>query len=158
MTSTAAYQAYKLQTLGKTMSEIQEQIALLLSVSADQAAEIIQAAAEYGYNLDADRLGSSVSFADNVHAQQVTDAAVKLARRDLTNITQTIGFAVGKRGENLTSAYKRAINCVSRCPLVRRTITQPLGVLVPALSGMVSSKSIMRAGVTPPLRSQRVAT
>ena len=97
MTSTAAYQAYKLQTLGKTMAEIQEQIAHLLSVSADQAAEIIEAAAEYGYNLDADRLGSSVSFADNVHAQQVTDAAVKLARRDLTNITQTIGFAVGKR-------------------------------------------------------------
>ena len=110
MTSTAAYQAYKLQTLGKTMSEIQEQIALLLSVSADQAAEIIQAAVEYGYNLDADRLGGSVSFADNVHAQQVTDAAVKLARRDLTNITQTIGFAVGKRGENLTSAYERAMD------------------------------------------------
>lgn len=110
MTSTAAYQAYKLQTLGKTMSEIQEQIALLLSVSAGQAAEIIRAAAEYGYNLDADRLGSSVSFADNVHAQQVTDAAVKLARRDLTNITQTIGFAVGKRGENLTSAYERAMD------------------------------------------------
>ena len=52
MTSTAAYQAYKLQTLGKTMAEIQEQIARLLSVSADQAAEIIEAAAEYGYNLD----------------------------------------------------------------------------------------------------------
>ena len=110
MTSTAAYQTYKLQTLGKTMSEIQDQIARLLSVSADQAAEIIQAAAEYGYNLDADRLGSSVSFADNVHAQQVTDAAVKLARRDLTNITQTIGFAVGKRGESLTSAYERAMD------------------------------------------------
>lgn len=110
MTSTAAYQAYKLQTLGKTMAEIQEQIARLLSVSADQAAEIIEAAAEYGYNLDADRLGSSVSFANNVHAQQVTDAAVKLARRDLTNIAQTIGFAVGKRGENLTSAYERAMD------------------------------------------------
>lgn len=110
MTSTAAYQAYKLQTLGKTMAEIQEQIAHLLSVSADQAAEIIEAAAEYGYNLDADRLGSSVSFADNVHAQQVTDAAVKLARRDLTNITQTIGFAVGKRGESLTKAYEKAMD------------------------------------------------
>ena len=110
MTSTAAYQAYKLQTLGKTMAEIQEQIALLLSVSADQAAEIIQAAAEYGYNLDADRLGSAVAFADNVHAQQITAAAVKLARKDLTNITQTIGFAVGKRGESLTSAYERAMD------------------------------------------------
>lgn len=110
MTSTAAYQAYRLQVLGKSLPDIQEQIALLLSVSADQAAEIIRAAAEYGYNLDADRLGSSVSFADNVHAQQVTDAAVKLARRDLTNITQTIGFAVGKRGENLTSAYERAMD------------------------------------------------
>ena len=110
MTSTAAYQAYRLQVLGKSLPEIQEQIALLLSVSADQVAEIIQAAAEYGYNLDADRLGSSVSFADNVHAQQVTDAAVKLARRDLTNITQTIGFAVGKRGESLTSAYERAMD------------------------------------------------
>ena len=110
MTSTAAYQAYRLQVLGKSLPEIREQIALLLSVSADQAAEIIQVAAEYGYNLDADRLGSSVSFADNVHAQQITDAAVKLARRDLTNITQTIGFAVGKRGENLTSAYERAMD------------------------------------------------
>lgn len=110
MTSTAAYQAYKLQTLGKTMTEIQEQIALLLSVSADQAAQIIQTAAEYGYNLDADRLGSSVSFAKNVHAQQVTDAAVKLARKDLTNITQTIGFAVGKNGESLTKAYESAMD------------------------------------------------
>lgn len=108
-TSTAAYQTWRLQTLGRSLSEIQEELSNLMGVAADEAASMLEQAAEFGYIDDVDRLGGSVKFADNPAIQQIVEAAVKLARGDLTNLTQTIGF-INNDGisRTLTAAYEKA--------------------------------------------------
>lgn len=108
-TSTAAYQTWRLQTFGRSLPEIQEELAKFMSVAADEAAELLEQAAEFGYLDDVDRLGGSVKFTDNPAIQQIVEAAVKLARGDLTNLTQTIGF-INQDGisRTLTAAYEHA--------------------------------------------------
>lgn len=108
-TSTAAYQTWRLQVLGQSLPEIQEQLAQLMGIAADEAAALLEKAAEFGYIDDVDRLGGAVKFADNAAMQQIVDAAVKLARGDLTNLTQTIGF-INQDGisRTLTEAYENA--------------------------------------------------
>lgn len=108
-TSTAAYQTWRLQVLGKSLPEIQEALSKFMSVASDEAAELLEQAAEFGYLDDVDRLGGSVKFADNPAIQQIVEAAVKLARGDLTNLTQTIGF-INQDGipRTLTAAYEHA--------------------------------------------------
>lgn len=108
-TSTAAYQTWRLQVLGQSLPEIQEQLAQLMGIAADQAAALLEKAAEFGYIDDIDRLGGAVKFSDNTAMQQIVDAAVKLARGDLSNLTQTIGF-INKDGfsRTLTAAYEQA--------------------------------------------------
>lgn len=108
-TSTAAYQTWRLQELGRSLPEIQEELTALMGVAADEAAELLEQAAEFGYLDDVDRLGGKVKFEDNPAIQQIVEAAVKLARGDLTNLTQTIGF-INHDGlsRTLTAAYEKA--------------------------------------------------
>lgn len=108
-TSTAAYQTWRLQTLGKSLPEIQGELARLMGVAAEDAAKLLEQAAEFGYIDDVDRLGGAVKFADNAAMQQIVSAAVKLAKGDLTNLTQTIGF-INHDGvsRTLTTAYQNA--------------------------------------------------
>lgn len=108
-TSTAAYQTYRLQLLGKDMQWIIDQLSALMGTAADEAAELLDKAAEFGYNNDIKRLGGKVDFKDNGSMQQIVAAATSLAKSDLTNITQTIGF-IGKDGvsRTLTDAYINA--------------------------------------------------
>lgn len=109
LTSTAAYQAFRLQLLGKGMPWIEEQLAALMGVAADEAAELLEQAAAFGYTNDVKSLGGAVEFKDNPSMQQIVAAATSLAKSDLTNITQTIGF-IGKDGvsRTLTDAYINA--------------------------------------------------
>lgn len=108
-TSTAAYQAWRLQTLGQSLPEIQEELARLMGIAADEAADLLEQAAEFGYIDDVDRLGGAVKFEDNPAMQEIVDAAVKLASGDITNLTQTIGF-INQDGisRTLTAAYEQA--------------------------------------------------
>lgn len=68
-------------------------------------------AAETGYNFDISRFPKSHAFplSANSSLQQILSATVALAKDDLTNMTQTIGF-VGPDGEcrELTDAYNQA--------------------------------------------------
>ena len=108
-TSTAAYQTWRLQALGKDLSEIQEELARLIDVAAEDAAKLLKQAAEFGYIDDVERLGGAVKFADNEAMQQIVSAAVKLAKSDLTNLTQTIGFVNQDNvSRTLTAAYQQA--------------------------------------------------
>lgn len=108
-TSTAAYQAFRLQLLGNGMPWIEEQLAALMGVAADEAAELLENAASFGYTNDVKNLGGAVEFKDNPSMQQIVSSATSLAKSDLTNITQTIGF-IGKDGvsRTLTDAYINA--------------------------------------------------
>lgn len=67
--------------------------------------------AEVGYRFDLDRLphADAVPFADNSTIQEIVNAAVQMAREDLSNMVQTMGF-VGPNGKALplTRAYEQA--------------------------------------------------
>ena len=108
-TSTAAYQTFRMQMLGVELPKIQEEIANMMDAAADEAEKLLEQAAKFGYINDMDRLGGAVKFSDNEAMQRIVEAAVKLARGDLTNLTQTIGF-INQDGvsRTLTAAYESA--------------------------------------------------
>lgn len=108
LTSTAAYQTWISQTMGKSQREIERELRKLLQTSRKQIRKILHISAQSGYNLDISRFPTveAIPFEKNAVLQQVVSAAVELAQEDFTNIVQTIGFVnpYGKP-EPLTSAY-----------------------------------------------------
>lgn len=111
LTGTAAYQTWQAQKLGLSQKKLKEEIAKRLEKSTAEVERLMKQAAKTGYNFDLSRLPThrAIPFAANSNVQQILDAAVKLAKEDLTNITQTIGF-VGSDGvcRELTAAYNQA--------------------------------------------------
>ena len=92
-TSTAAYEIWRLQELGKSRDEIEKAVSQILDKEIPEVQSLFRQAAEVGYDFDISRLSrDAVPFADNTSVQQIVDAAVKLAGEDLRNITQTMGF------------------------------------------------------------------
>lgn len=94
ITSTAGYQIWKAQELGMSRNEIKKEVAKLLEVSNNQVEEIFSQSAKAGYDFDLSKLPTTeaVKFEDNQSLQQIVKAAVKLAKADFSNITQTIGM------------------------------------------------------------------
>lgn len=111
LTGTAAYQTWQAQKLGLSQKKLKEEIAKRLEKSTAEVERLMKQAAKTGYNFDLSLLPThrAIPFAANSNVQQILDAAVKLAKEDLTNITQTIGF-VGSDGvcRELTAAYNQA--------------------------------------------------
>lgn len=113
MTSTAQYQVWRLQNMGKTQKEIKREVARLLRLSVEKLEQLIMEAGEDGYTYDLTALPSTsaVPFSESKIMQDIVSAAVDLAREDLTNITQTIGFCLDREGKvclPLTEAYEQA--------------------------------------------------
>ena len=108
LTSTAAYQVWRMQQLGKSQREFERELRRLLQQSRKQIRKILHQSAQSGYGLDINRFPTSaaIPFEKNAALQQIVSAAVELAQEDFTNIVQTIGFVnpFGKP-EPLTSAY-----------------------------------------------------
>lgn len=108
LTSTASYQVWRVQQLGKSQREIERELRRRLQMSRKQIRKILHQSAQSGYDLDINRFPTSaaIPFEKNAALQQIVSAAVKLADDDFTNIVQTIGFVnpYGKP-EPLTSAY-----------------------------------------------------
>lgn len=94
ITSTAGYQIWKIQELGKSQKEVKKKLAELLNVSLDEIDEIFEQAAEEGYKFDLSKLPTveGVPLEENESLQQIVRAAVTLAQDDFTHITQTIGM------------------------------------------------------------------
>lgn len=119
LTSTAAYQIERLKMLNVSIPEVKKRVAELLEKELDEVESLFRQAAEVGYNFDISRLDpNAVPFADNLTMQQIVEAAVKLAREDLTNITQTMGFegmdgVTRELSDAYTSATDYAFNAVS---------------------------------------------
>lgn len=92
-TSSAAYQIWRAQQLGKSRNEIEKAVADIMKKTVPEVRELFKQAAEVGYNFDIDHLSrEAVSFSENTSVQQIMDAAVKLAEENFQNITQTLGF------------------------------------------------------------------
>ena len=94
ITSTAGYQIWKIQGLGKSQKEVKKKLAELLNASLNEIDEIFEQAAEEGYKFDLSKLPTveGVPFEENESLIQIVRAAVTLAQDDFTNITQTIGM------------------------------------------------------------------
>lgn len=94
ITSTAGYQIWKIQELGKSQKEVKKKLAELLNVSLDEIDEIFEQAAEEGYKFDLSKLPTveGVPFEENESLIQIVRAAVELAQDGFKNITQTIGM------------------------------------------------------------------
>lgn len=110
-TGTASYEAWKLQQMGVSQRKLKKEIAKRLGVSLKDAEKLLTQAAETGYNFDMSRFPTSqaIPLSANSSLQQILNATVALAREDLTNMTQTMGF-VGPDGicRELTDAYTNA--------------------------------------------------
>lgn len=93
-TSTAQYQTWILQTLGRSQQEIERALETLLQRSRQEIEHLLYQSAQSGYDLDIRRFPTveAIPFEENLPLQQLVSAAVKLAREDFTNLTQTLGM------------------------------------------------------------------
>lgn len=90
ITSTAAYEAWRAEWLGKGRKEIEQELAQLLGVTRREARKLLRSAARYGYDTTLSRYpGHLIPFDANPAIQQIVSAATALAGDELKNITQT---------------------------------------------------------------------
>lgn len=90
LTSTAAYEAWRAEWLGKDRKELERDLAQLLGVTRGEARKLLRTAARYGYDTTLSRYpGHLIPFDANPAIQQIVSAAVALAGDELKNITQT---------------------------------------------------------------------
>lgn len=90
LTSTAAYEAWQVEWLGKGRKELERELSQLLGVTRREARKLLRSAARYGYDTTLSRYpGHLVPFDTNQAIQQIVSAAVMLAGDELKNITQT---------------------------------------------------------------------
>lgn len=109
LTSTAAYQVWRLQHLGVSQRELKKHLRKLLKVSHRELRKLLTQTAEVGYNYDIQRFPyvQAVPFERNEDMQRIVEAAVKLAEEDLGSLTQTLGFvAPNGKAMPLTDAYR----------------------------------------------------
>lgn len=111
LTSTAAYQTWRLQQLGVSQRQLKKELRKRLNVSDKELEQLLTQAAEVGYNFDIRNLPTedAIPFSENSSIQQIVSSAIQLAQENLTNITQTIGFVTPNgKAVGLTDAYKEA--------------------------------------------------
>lgn len=109
-TSTAAYQIWRAQNLGKSREEIEKAVAEILGKTIPEVRRLFYQSAEVGYYFDISHLNpEAIPFTENTSVQQIVSAAVQMAEVGLRNITQTMGF-VAPDGQvyELTTAYQKA--------------------------------------------------
>lgn len=111
LTGTASYQVWRLQQLGMSQQQVKKEIQKRLNISLSEVDKLMTQAAEVGYNFDLENFpySGAVAFADNTVVQDIVSAAVELARDDLTNMVQTMGFVTPNgKAVGLTEAYEQA--------------------------------------------------
>lgn len=111
LTSTAAYEIWQAQQLGVSQREMKKALRKLLKTSHEQLRTLLTQTAEVGYIYDLSCLpyAHALAFDRNPVLQQIVQAAVHMAEKDFTNLTQTIGFiAPDGKAYPLTKAYKKA--------------------------------------------------
>lgn len=94
LTSSAAYQIWRAQNLGKSQRQIKRELRKLLKVSHKDLRKLLTQSAQVGYDFDIKHLPQvqSIPFHENTSLQQIVEAAVELAQEDFTNLTQTLGM------------------------------------------------------------------
>lgn len=112
LTSTAAYQIWQAQRLGLSRRQIEQMLRRELKVSHKRLRELLTQSAKVGYDFDVSRLPRrAVPFEENTVLQQLVAAAVELAKKDFTNLTQTMGLvAPDGKAYPLRKAYQKIVD------------------------------------------------
>lgn len=112
VTSTAAYEAYRAQALGASRRELKKFLKQQLSLSNREVRRLLRAAAKFSSEDDYDRVGVWATEAQKESLEQMTQAAIQLATKDFTNLTQTMGMVdcITGRPLPLQDAYRQAMD------------------------------------------------
>ena len=113
LTSTASYEVWKLQTLGKSQEEIKKKLQKLLNVSKKELEELLTQSAEVGYNFDLSSLptADALPFAENTAVQGIIQMIQNEVLVSVNNLTGTtaIGFDdASKKFHSLDEAIHKA--------------------------------------------------
>ena len=85
LTSTAAYQTWRIQQLGVSQRQLKKELRKLLKVSHRDLRRLLEQSAEAGYDYDIRKhpYVQALSFRENALIQNIVSAAVQLAEDDL---------------------------------------------------------------------------
>ena len=92
MTSTAAYEAYRAKILGASQKDLENYLENQLKRSKQQVAQLLTDAAGFAQAADYAGIGVGATDAARESLERLTDAAVKLAGKELENLAQTLGM------------------------------------------------------------------
>ncbi len=112
MTSTAAYEAYRAKALGASQRDLKKFLKQQLGISNREVRRLMRAAARFSSEDDFDRVGVWATEAQQESLEQMTQAAIQLATKDFTNLTQTLGMVdcITGRPLPLQDAYRQAMD------------------------------------------------
>ena len=94
MTRTAAYELWRAKAMGESEREMKVFLRRQLKLSNQEICTLFRQAARFSRDNDEERVG----LTGGADLEQMTAAAVKLAQKDFTNLTQTLGM-VGRNGK-----------------------------------------------------------
>lgn len=103
ITSTADWQINRLIMMGATSEEIEREIKKRLNLSYEEVFKIYDKVIDWEYVRNKDiyeQVNSKfIPYEDNPELQQITEAIKKQTKDELTNITQSLGYAIRMNGK-----------------------------------------------------------
>lgn len=112
MTSTAAYETYRAQALGASREQLEKFLKKQLGISEKELEQLFEQAAKFSSEDDFARVGVWATEAQKESLEQMVKAAIRLATKDFTNLTQTMGMVdcITGRPLPLQDAYRQAMD------------------------------------------------
>ncbi len=112
MTSTAAYELYRAKAMGQSQQNLKRFLKRQLRLSNREIRRLFRRAARFSRDNDAEKAGlGGLGLFDDAALEQMAEAAAKLAQRDFTNLTQTLGMVDRfGRAQPLQSFYRQSMD------------------------------------------------
>ena len=111
ITDTAAYQIYRAQALGESRKAIEDMLRRQLGITHSGINRLFRDAAKKSYGFDTRGIPWAQPFEQNGSLQQIVSAAAALAKKDFTNLTQTLGLtAPDGKPYPLQKAYQKCMD------------------------------------------------
>lgn len=105
ITRSADWQIYRLVQMGKSSEYIQKQIQQTLKLSDEEIDNLYERAIQSGYARDKklyEAVGKDfIPFKENTELQQLIQSVISQTKNQMTNITQTLGFAIEMGGKTV---------------------------------------------------------
>lgn len=111
MTSSSAYELYRSQALGAGQRALKKELKRLLGLSWQKIWQLFEDAAAFSHQNDTGLVGVWASDAQSEILERMTLAAVRLAEKDFTNLTQTLGMvAPDGKAYPLRTFYRKTMD------------------------------------------------